>query len=321
MESEKNAYTCEICGAEFESPGIFGKHKSGHQHKISCEEVQAELRRLAEETGQTPTVGMMNEHGRYSASTVKTHFDSWNQAVRSVGLTPNRRYDITNEELKDDIRAVADELGYPPTSGEQNEYGEYTVSRSQDAFGSWNEALQAAGFEPHHHVQICEEALLQAIHELVEELGEVPTASDMNAFGEYSHRPYYRNWDGWKSAVRAAGYEPVGRPSGEDNCNWKENPVHEWREYGANWDTQREKALDRDNYVCQTLGCTRTQQEHQSEFGRGLHVHHIRPLSSFGTSDDTVDFERANHLDNLVTVCVEHHHLWEQVSPLRLDTL
>jgi hypothetical protein len=33
-----------------------------------------------------------------------------------------------------------------------------------------------------------------------------------------------------------------------------------------------------------------------------------------------VDFERANRLDNLVTVCAEHHHLWERSSPLRLDT-
>jgi hypothetical protein len=33
-----------------------------------------------------------------------------------------------------------------------------------------------------------------------------------------------------------------------------------------------------------------------------------------------VDFERANRIENLVTVCAEHHHLWERASPLRLDT-
>ena len=56
------------------------------------------------------------------------------------------------------------------------------------------------------------------------------------------------------------------------------------------------------------------------EFRIGLHVHHIRPLSSFSNTGEKVNFERANRLENLMTVCVEHHHLWERTSPLRLDT-
>jgi len=61
-------------------------------------------------------------------------------------------------------------------------------------------------------------------------------------------------------------------------------------------------------------------EAHREEFTRGLHVHHIRPLSAFGDVENEVNFERANRLDNLITVCVEHHHLWERASPLRLDT-
>ena len=30
---------------------------------------------------------------------------------------------------------------------------------------------------------------------------------------------------------------------------------HEWREYGDDWDEQRQKVLERDDYTCQTPGC------------------------------------------------------------------
>lgn len=319
MASNNRFYTCDICGDEFETPGAKGGHKRAHQIKTSREELQEELQRLAETSGRTPTTKMMDERGSYSAACVKLRFGSWGDALRSIGLRPNNRYDITPAEVRADIREVAEELGHPPTSTEHREIGEYSVSHAQDTFGSWNEALQAAGFEPHREIRISDEVLLKEIHGLVDRLGKVPTASEMCDHGRFSHRPYFRRWDGWQSAVRAAGYEPVGRPAGPDNYNWKEQPAHGWREYGANWEEQRQKALDRDDYVCQTPGCDRTQEEHLEEFTGGLHVHHIRPLSTFGEDESEVSFERANRLDNLVTVCVEHHHLWERVSPLRLD--
>ena len=164
------------------------------------------------------------------------------------------------------------------------------------------------------------EILLEKIRRLTEELGKVPTAKEMSAHGEFSHKPYIRRWNGWQAAVRAAGYEPVGQPAGPDHHNWKEQPVHEWREYGDNWDEQRQKALERDDYTCQTPSCEWTQEAHGEAFKRRLHVHHIRPLSTFGADENEVNFGRANRLDNLVTVCAEHHHLWERASPLRLDT-
>jgi len=142
----------------------------------------------------------------------------------------------------------------------------------------------------------------------------------MNEYGRFSHRCYFDRWDGWQAAVRAAGYEPVGRPSGPANGNWKADSKDERRYYGPNWKTQRAKALERDSYVCQTPGCDWSQTAHREAFGKGLHVHHIQPLSSFEDSSDDVDFERANRLENLVTVCVQHHRLWERVSPLRPDT-
>lgn len=112
----------------------------------------------------------------------------------------------------------------------------------------------------------------------------------------------------------------MGRPSGPDHYNWKDQSIRERRRYGDNWNEQRQKALERDDYSCQTPGCEWTQEGHREAFTRGLHVHHIRPLRAFYEEGSEIDFERANRLENLVTVCAEHHFLWERVAPLRLDT-
>ena len=175
----------------------------------------------------------MRTEGIYSISTVRERFGSWGEAVRSIGLVPANIHDIRPGDLKADLAAVATKLGRPPTASEQREFGDYPMSQFQNEFGRWNDALRAADFQPHAKKNISDDALLEAIHDLVEALGTAPTASE----------------------IRVAGYDPVGRPSGPANYKWKENPAHEWREYGDNWPQQRQKALERDGYICQTPGC------------------------------------------------------------------
>jgi len=103
MESEKRIYTCELCGAEFETPGAKGGHKRAHQIKISEEELLAELRRLANVSEQAPTMKMMDEQGAYSAACIRQRFGTWGDALREIGLSPNIKYDIPSTEVKEDI--------------------------------------------------------------------------------------------------------------------------------------------------------------------------------------------------------------------------
>ena len=316
----QNKFTCDICGEVFDRWNALGVHVSSHSRKISDEVLLAELSRLANELERSPTTTEMDEMGAYAAATYKQRFNSWTNAVRSAGYELTQEYRISDEAILDEISRLADQLDEPPTASEMRSTGKYSVTLAQNHFGSWNEALEAAGYNPHKRHRISDEVLLEEINRLIDELGKVPTAQEMKEHGQYSHRPYLRRWNGWQAAVRAAGYEPVGRPAGTNHHNWKAQPVHEWREYGGNWNEQRQKALERDDYTCQTPGCDWTDEAHREEFTRGLYVHHIWPLSTFGEDESEVDFQRANRLDNLVAVCVEHHHLWERASPLRLDT-
>jgi hypothetical protein len=45
-----------------------------------------------------------------------------------------------------ELERLGDELDKPPTSDEMVEYGAYSSRTYKDRFGSWNEALKAAGF-------------------------------------------------------------------------------------------------------------------------------------------------------------------------------
>ena len=85
---------------------------------------------------------------------------------------------------------------------------------------------------------------------------------------------------------------------GEDNPRWKGGKKNF---YGSNWQEQRRKAIQRDNERCVDCGSV-----------EDLHVHHIIPIKEFDE-----DYESANDLDNLVTLCRGCHNKWEKITPLK----
>lgn len=71
--------------------------------------------------------------------------------------------------------------------------------------------------------------------------------------------------------------------------------------YGPNWQKQRQKALERDNHQCRTCGA-------ESMPKRPLHVHHIRPFRDYNyIPNENENYLKANHIENLVTLCPSCH--------------
>jgi len=87
--------------------------------------------------------------------------------------------------------------------------------------------------------------------------------------------------------------------------------------YGPNWNKQSRRVRDRDQHRCQDCGMA--EPKHLEKFGRKLAVHHIRPIREFRGSDG-LDYQSANKLKNLVTLCDSCHSTWERMTPLRPDT-
>jgi len=96
--------------------------------------------------------------------------------------------------------------------------------------------------------------------------------------------------------------------TGEDSFAWKGGGSNE---YGPGWtETKKQNVRMRDNHTCQHPGCELTSELHKSEHGRDLHVHHIRPIRV------AEDKRAANRMDNLITLCKDHHLQWEKLAPL-----
>ena len=117
--------------------------------KIPREDLIAELTRLADELEKVPTAREMNEHGAYSYETYHNRFGSWNEALTAAGYQPRpntKTPTIERNDLIAELTRLGDELDKPPTSDEMVEHGAYSSHTYKDRFGSWNEALKAAGF-------------------------------------------------------------------------------------------------------------------------------------------------------------------------------
>lgn len=99
--------------------------------------------------------------------------------------------------------------------------------------------------------------------------------------------------------------------TGEDSARWRGG----YRSgYGQNWIEQRRQRLEKDDYEC--VVCSMTDEEHKQIYGVSLHVHHIERKESFRNENGELDYERANRIENLITLCSKCHGRWEGI-PLR----
>lgn len=201
MSKETASYECEYCGNEFESgPKKAGHISQNHRDDQQRDEFIRELTRLARKLGHSPTMGEMDAEGRYTRKTYITEFGTWNDALREAGLEINKPSTVSKEEIVEAIQSLGEELGHPPTVDEMNEYGQDSRKAARKHFGSWNNALRNAGFEPDHE-SIPREELLEEVHRLAQKLGRAPFISDLQRDGRFSIRGYIRKFGSWNAAI------------------------------------------------------------------------------------------------------------------------
>lgn len=102
------------------------------------------------------------------------------------------------------VRDLHTQLERVPKTTELPEECEYSPNDFYQEFGSWDEALEAAGIDR-------EQALLDDIEQVAEQLGRVPKATDIDKHGTYSGSNYSTYFGSWSTALEQANLEEEDR--------------------------------------------------------------------------------------------------------------
>jgi hypothetical protein len=123
----------------------------------------------------------------------------------------------SERELIDALRGLAERLGRAPSAVDAGEDPQSPVSRTyQLHFGSWLEALEAAGIESEpSQTGYSREELLESLRDLAERLSWAPRMVDMDEDPRTpSSSTYRRHFGSWLKALEAAGIQSGPRQSG-----------------------------------------------------------------------------------------------------------
>lgn len=157
------------------------------------------------------------EHGGIFDAADKEVLSRWR---RFVGHLRAAGQEFSLDDLVADLQAVADDLGHPPTKLEYDDRGITSSMTLRRRFGSFNDALEAAGLEPRQPggqpgERVTKQDIIDDIIAGRDALGIWPKANDYEDFGEYSVRTVINKFGSWTAAVDAAK-EAAGPSVGGD---------------------------------------------------------------------------------------------------------
>jgi len=205
-----------------------------------------------------------------------------------------------DQELLDDLKKVADQIGMDKVTREQyDQQGKFHSGTFEKRFGTWNKALIKAGLKVTVKQNLSEEELFKNIEEIWIKLGRQPLYEEIKKpFSKYSTRPYEKRFETWRKALEA--FIEYINSDKEEVKETEENEQDENKsvtvEIASKHKTKRNiyerlkvQVLMRDGNKCKLCGITVT--------GEDIHFDHIKPWSKGG---ETV-------LENLQVLCARHN--------------
>ena len=176
---------------------------------------------VAQSLGHLPDEGEIEAHSNYSAERFRKEFGGLFEACQEAGVVPDSvtKDDYTaaletkkeqeevqaeeeqeaslNEpseaELIEELQWVDEEVEGIPYPADMNESGAFTAHTYQKKFGSWDDALDAAGIDKGGQ-------LLEDMQLVVDEVGGDITQEEMNEYGRYSSTMAARYFGSWTEA-------------------------------------------------------------------------------------------------------------------------
>lgn len=113
----------------------------------------------------------------------------------------------TEKELKEDIKQIAEDIGHPPTCSEYDKHGTASLSTLRRRFGSYTNAIKAAGYQPNRGYT--DKELKEDIRRVTEKIGHPPTCSEYDKHGTVSAHTLSSRFGCFTDAIKSAGYQPT----------------------------------------------------------------------------------------------------------------
>ncbi|SNR34510.1 hypothetical protein SAMN06264855_10312 [Halorubrum vacuolatum] len=181
-------------------------------NRILDEELLAEIQRLHDELGHVPKVVEMEEYGAYSYGVYYKRFGGWEASISKAGFKtdqiPRKTGWIPEKELLAEIQRLHNKLDRVPKTLDMIEHGEYSDVTYRNRFGSWDEAITQAGFDPADIPRVSripDEELLADLRDLAEEIDRIPRQIDMFTYGTHAPNTYRVRFGSWPDALEKAG--------------------------------------------------------------------------------------------------------------------
>jgi hypothetical protein len=181
------------------------------------------LHELAAETGETPTVEMVNDAAETPhVWTFQDRFGSFSAALEAAGFEPNTGTKRSDADLLDELARLTRELGRAPSELDMDEAGAYGATTYRERWGDWNRALEEVAIDPPTRPRDS-----PTDRELITELRDLanyrksgvtarPSKRQMNADGPHSYRIYRERFGSWAAALVQAGLDPRQHITAED---------------------------------------------------------------------------------------------------------
>ncbi len=252
------------------------------------DDLQSVARRL---NAATLFAQQYQKHGRFSATILRTRFGSWNAALQAAHLQPSAPRQVEDQSILSDLVKVAAKLDVRQLHRgdyvREGRYGTTTISRR---FGSWTNALLAAGLSatPRARRNPSNQELFNNFENLWRSLGRQPRGRDVALpHSLFDLRLYKRRFGTFRKALAAfvshqhnAGKTSAAASPPEPLIRHKTA-----REVRARL---RYQVLSRDHFRCRLCG-----RSPATDPSVKLQVDHKQPWSAGG---ETVK-------DNLQTLC------------------
>nr|WP_303647397.1 hypothetical protein [Haloarchaeobius sp. FL176] len=178
-------------------------------------DIEAGLRALGDGPDAPPVTGDLTRSPIYpSLSVIHNRFESWEAALDAAGydtpVDPNKRW--TEERLLDDLITLGETLDRKPKSTDVKDDPDMAAPTTYDAvFGSWNDALQAAGYSPTprgSESEYSDQDLVEILQSLAAEVDQQPRQADLKAHEDWPSPGVFRNRFGtWHATLEAAGVD------------------------------------------------------------------------------------------------------------------